>query len=80
MKSVAVILGSAFQDTIPQALNLARIEIQTGWGMQALYRVKNYQRPAYLLFRHGLPHQSMTPAHRGFGVCNFTPFKKTAYH
>ncbi len=57
MKSVAVILGSAFQDTIPQALNLARIEIQTDWGMQALYRVKNYQRPAYLLFRHGLPHQ-----------------------
>jgi purine nucleoside phosphorylase len=56
-KSVAVILGSAFQDSIPQALNLERIEIQTAWGMQALYHAKNFQRPAYLLFRHGLPHR-----------------------
>jgi 5'-methylthioadenosine phosphorylase len=57
MKSVAVILGSAFQDSIPRALDLERIEIQTSWGMQALYQVKNHQRPAYLLFRHGLPHR-----------------------
>jgi len=56
-KSVAVILGSAFQDSIPQALKLEQVEIQTAWGMQALYRVKNHQRPAYLLFRHGFPHQ-----------------------
>lgn len=57
MKSVAVILGSAFQDSLPQALNLERIEIQTDWGKQPLYRAKNFQRPAYLLFRHGLPHR-----------------------
>ncbi len=57
MKSVAVILGSAFQDTLPQALNLERIEIQTSWGKQELYHAKNFQRPAYLLFRHGLPHR-----------------------
>jgi purine nucleoside phosphorylase len=57
MKSVAVILGSAFQDSMPRILNLARIEIKTDWGKQALFRVRNYRRPAYLLFRHGLPHQ-----------------------
>ena len=57
MKSVAVILGSAFQDSMPQALNLERIEIQTTWGMQPLYHAKNFQRPAFLLFRHGLPHR-----------------------
>ena len=57
MKSVAVILGSAFQDSLPRELNLTRIEIQTDWGIQTLYQVKDCQRPAYLLFRHGLPHQ-----------------------
>ena len=57
MESVAVILGSAFQDSMPQALNLQRIEIQTAWGKQALYHAKDFLRPAYILFRHGLPHQ-----------------------
>ena len=57
MKSVAVILGSAFQDSMPRALDLQRIEIQTAWGKQALYHTKDFQRPAYILFRHGLPHQ-----------------------
>ena len=57
MKSVAVILGSAFQDSIPQALNLERIKIETAWGKQELYHAKDFQRPAYLLFRHGLPHR-----------------------
>ena len=57
IKSLAVILGSAFQDSMPQALNLERIEIQTAWGVQALYHAKDLQRPAYLLFRHGLPHR-----------------------
>jgi purine nucleoside phosphorylase len=42
---------------MPRALNLERIEIQTAWGLQALYYAKNFQRPAYLLFRHGLPHR-----------------------
>jgi len=57
MKSVAVILGSAFQDSMPPALNLAQIVIQTAWGEQVLYHAKNFQHPAYLLFRHGLPHR-----------------------
>jgi purine nucleoside phosphorylase len=56
MKSVAVILGSAFQDSMPQALSLERNEIQTEWGMQSLFRVRNFPGPAYILFRHGLPH------------------------
>ena len=57
IKSLAVILGSAFQDSMPQALNLERLEIPTAWGVQALYHAKDLQRPAYLLFRHGLPHR-----------------------
>jgi 5'-methylthioadenosine phosphorylase len=57
MKSVAVILGSAFQVSMPEALNLERIEIRTAWGVQALYHAKDFQPPAYLLFRHGLPHR-----------------------
>ncbi len=57
MKSVAVILGSAFQVSMPEALNLERIEIQNAWGVQALYHAKDFQHPAYLLFRHGLPHR-----------------------
>jgi purine nucleoside phosphorylase len=57
MKSVAVILGSAFQDSMPRALNLQRIELQTAWGKQALYHAKDFGRPAYVLFRHGLPHR-----------------------
>jgi len=57
MKSVAAILGSAFQDSMPRALNLQRIEIRTAWGTQALYQAQNFRRPAYILFRHGLPHR-----------------------
>ena len=57
MKSVAVIMGSAFQDSMPQALNLERNEIETEWGMQSLFRVRNFPNPAYIVFRHGLPHQ-----------------------
>ena len=43
MKSVAVILGSAFQDSIPQALNLERIEIGSAVTTKPLI-------PAYFLF------------------------------
>ena len=57
MKSVAVILGSAFQDSMPRILNLERVEIKTGWGKQVLFLARNHRRPAYLLFRHGLPPQ-----------------------
>ena len=57
MKSVAVILGSAFQDSMPQALDLEHIEIQTEWGVQSIFRVRNFKSPAYILFRHGIPHE-----------------------
>ncbi|CAB1083449.1 5'-methylthioadenosine phosphorylase (EC [Olavius algarvensis Delta 1 endosymbiont] len=57
MKSVAVILGSAFQNSMPPAMNLEQTVIQTAWGKQVLYHAKNFQHPAYLLFRHGLPHR-----------------------
>ena len=57
MKSVAVILGSAFQDSMPRILDLERVKIKTGWGKQVLFLARNFRRPAYLLFRHGLPHR-----------------------
>jgi 5'-methylthioadenosine phosphorylase len=56
MTSVAVILGSAFSETIPDALSLREREVETDWGPQTLYRVRGVERPAYVLFRHGLPH------------------------
>lgn len=60
--SVAVILGSAFSSTPPNGLELTPCSYQTPWGEVVLYRVenlKNVSRTAYLLFRHGLPHQTL---------------------
>ena len=57
MKSIAVIVGSAFTEQLPPDLDLDRQEINTVWGKQELYLVKNLARPAYLLFRHGIPHR-----------------------
>ncbi len=57
MKSVAVILGSAFNEKFPQDLCLQPREIATPWGQQQLYQVTNINRPAYLIFRHGIPHR-----------------------
>ena len=55
--SVAAILGSAFSDSLPGALDLASKEIETEWGPQTLYRCRGVERPAYVLFRHDLPHR-----------------------
>lgn len=55
--SVAVILGSAFAGSLPEALDLEPREIDTRWGEQILYEVADAERPAYVLFRHGLPHR-----------------------
>lgn len=55
--SVAVILGSAFADSLPAALDLEPEEIETEWGTHTLYRVPGAGRPAYVLFRHDLPHR-----------------------
>ncbi|NBB74149.1 MAG: 5'-methylthioadenosine phosphorylase [Bacteroidetes bacterium] len=55
--AVAAILGSAFQDALPEQLNLHPVEVETDWGRQTLHRVTDVDRPAYVLFRHGLPHR-----------------------
>ena len=55
--SVAAILGSAFSASLPGELDLTPKEIETEWGSQTLYRLDGPGRPAYVLFRHGLPHR-----------------------
>lgn len=57
--SVAVILGSAFQHSLPEALNLVKNNISTSWGNQQVFEVDNAGKNhnAYVLFRHGLPHK-----------------------
>jgi purine nucleoside phosphorylase len=57
MNAVAAILGSAFQAALPEPLNLQPVEVDTPWGRQTLHRVRDADRPAYVLFRHGLPHR-----------------------
>ncbi|MGF1485541.1 MAG: hypothetical protein ACFBSE_00310 [Prochloraceae cyanobacterium] len=44
MKSIAVIVGSAFAEKLPLNLDLDRLEIKTFWGKQALHRLKNNSR------------------------------------
>lgn len=60
-KSLAVILGSAFSSKPPQSLELVPIFVETPWGKVCLYQVKNTLNvhQAYLIFRHGLPHQTL---------------------
>ena len=56
-ESLAVILGSAYQKRLPAKLELEKIEVETKWGSQTVFRLKESGRPAYILFRHGLPHK-----------------------
>jgi purine nucleoside phosphorylase len=56
-QAVAAILGSAFQDALPEQVNLRPVEVETAWGRQMLHRVTDADRPAYVLFRHGVPHR-----------------------
>lgn len=57
MKSIAVILGSAFEESIPNQLDMQSIEIDTQWGTQTLYATKNIEgRNIYAIIRHGSPH------------------------
>lgn len=56
-QSIAAILGSAFQDALPEQLDLRPMEVDTPWGQQMLHRVEAADRPAYVLFRHGVPHR-----------------------
>jgi len=61
MPSVAVILGSAFQDSLPATLNLIPKTLETPWGSQELFELPAEKtesgEAAYLLFRHGVPHR-----------------------
>lgn len=53
---VAAILGSAFGEP-PAGIALERVDIDTRWGVQPVFEAHGLGRPAYLLFRHGLPHR-----------------------
>jgi len=57
MQSLAVILGSAFEKSIPEYLDMQTVEISTPWGNQVLYKKSISQgREVYALVRHGVPH------------------------
>lgn len=60
--SIAVILGSAYQENLPAQMELSEIEVETEFGRQTLYQTGRDDRAAFLLFRHGLPHR-MLPNH-----------------
>ena len=53
--ALGVVLGSAFSRQPPE-LALEEIVVETPYGAQPLHRVRDAARPAYVAFRHGLPH------------------------
>jgi len=57
--TIAVILGSAFQESLPESLKLEQKNISTAWGEQQVFEVTNMSTKykAYIIFRHGLPHR-----------------------
>lgn len=57
MPAVAAILGSAFAESFSEERALESQTIETRWGEQTLYRHSEAEQPAYVLFRHGLPHR-----------------------
>jgi purine nucleoside phosphorylase len=54
--ALGVVLGSAFSQRPPEGLVLDETVIETPYGAQPLHRVRDAARPAYVAFRHGLPH------------------------
>ena len=54
--AVAVIAGSAFGANPPEGLVMTPVTIDTPWGGVNLHEVQGMGRPAYLRFRHDLPH------------------------
>lgn len=58
-QSVAVIVGSSFSESPPLGLTLSPVDCSTFWGKVRLYQIQDCldQREAFLIFRHGLPHQ-----------------------
>ncbi|TYP93644.1 methylthioadenosine phosphorylase [Fodinibius salinus] len=58
MESLAVILGSAFGDEIPNSLDMQPINIDTQWGTQKIYGTTNKEgRKIYTILRHQHPHR-----------------------
>jgi 5'-methylthioadenosine phosphorylase len=56
-KSVAVILGSAFEGSFAERLDLTPCEINTEFGEITLYKSGlRKDRDVYVLYRHGMPH------------------------
>ena len=55
--SVAVILGSAFDTDFLDHFENDPIHIESPFGRAQIHRFKGARRPAYALFRHGLPHR-----------------------
>jgi 5'-methylthioadenosine phosphorylase len=53
---LGVVLGSAFSSHPPKELALEEKVVETRFGPQPLYEVRGGVRPAYVAFRHGLPH------------------------
>ena len=58
---VGVILGSSFSSGFAAELSLAPVTVDTAEGPVTLYRTGG-ERPAFCLFRHGLPHH-LLPNH-----------------
>jgi len=58
---VAVIVGSSFSESPPSDLSLSPVDLSTQWGPVRLYQVAERadSTRAYLIFRHGLPHQHL---------------------
>lgn len=58
MKSLAVILGSAFDRSIPENIGMQSLEIDTRWGRQTLFGSTNEKgRKIFAVIRHGSPHK-----------------------
>lgn len=58
MKSLAVILGSAFGKSIPNMLEMSPVEISTRWGDQTMYKTTGSEnRELYAVVRHGAEHR-----------------------
>ena len=53
--ALGIILGSAF-DQMPAWLSLEPREFLTPFGETTLYQLPDTDRPAFVLFRHGVPH------------------------
>lgn len=51
-KSIAVILGSAYQNRDLPGIETTELPVNTNWGKQTLYRVIGTESPAFIIYRH----------------------------